>query len=129
MDTLTNKKYLCVIRDTEDFITNDGYQYRGYYMLAADKLSDIRAAFPKYSPISEACIFKRGENLAVHTIGFNDDGEVVILRIWRGDIFLPQPPASIYACPGIGGLDDDCKDMLYYAKELHDMGLARVDEM
>lgn len=129
MDTLTKKKYLCVIRGTEDFITNDSYQYRGYYMIAADKLSAIRAALPKYAPIAGACIFKRGENLPVHIMNFDDEGKVVAWRIWRGDPFLPNPPATIYAAPGIGGLDDDCKEALYYAKELHDMGLARVDEV
>lgn len=95
MKELTTKKYLCVIRGTEDFITNESIQYRGYYLLASDKLASIRAALEDYS-IATACIFTRGDKLASHAVSKNEAGDTVLLRTWRGSIFGTVPPASMW---------------------------------
>lgn len=125
MKDLTDKKYLCVIRGTEDFITNDGTQYRGYYLVAADKLADLREALEDYS-IEEACIFKQGSEQASHGVYYNEAGDLTIMRTWRGSIFRTTPPACIW----VGDmLDDDFKELLETAKGHVERGLAHVYEV
>ena len=125
MKELTSKKYLCVIRGTEDFITNDGTQYRGYYLVAADKLATIREALEDYS-IDEACIFRRGSEVASHAVCRNEAGGLTILRTWRGSIFNTTPPACIW----VGDMmEDSFNELLDVAKGQVEDGLAHVYEV
>lgn len=125
MKDLTSKKYLCVIRGTEDFLTNDGMPYRGYYLLASDKLASIRAALEDYS-MEYACVFTRGKDKASHGVTFNDSGKRVLLRCFRGSIFRTTPPASVW----VGDtLDDTFKGMLEVAKWNVQDGLAQVEDV
>lgn len=123
MKELTSKKYLCVIRGTEDFLTNDGMPYRGYYLLASDKLASIRAALPDYS-MEYACIFTKGKPLASHGVTYNEAGNLVFIRAWRGDPFATTPPASMW----VGDtMDDTFNGMLEVAKWNVQDGLAEVE--
>lgn len=125
MKELTSKKYLAVIRGTEDFLTNDGMPYRGYYLLASDKLASIRKAMEDYS-MEYACIFTRGKDKASHGAAFNEKGERVLYRCFRGSIFRTTPPASMW----VGDtLDDTFSGMLEVAKWNVQDGLAEVEDV
>lgn len=121
METITDKKWLCILKRDVVFLTSNGARVDGMLAFASDKLSHIRAAVrglgwldTHMEGVYDGCVFRRGSRLAAYVVSCNMSGDIVLLRARRYSDLWHNFPASF--CVD-SDQDSALNDMLEQAKE------------